>query len=113
MGNAYNIGYRQALCYNPDVVISLDGDGNHNPMLLERMIGLIQDGYDVVVGSRYVGDGGYAPDVNLPVYKVVLSRWVNVLLSCLLGLSIVDKSSGYRCVRASYVQKIVNEWHPV
>ena len=113
MGNAYNKGYREALLYTPDVVISLDGDGNHNPMLLEKMIGLIQDGYDVVVGSRYIGDGGYTADVNIPLYKIVLSRWINVLLSYILGLSIVDKSSGYRCVRASYVQKIVDEWHPV
>lgn len=113
MGNAYNRGYREALRSDPDVVISLDGDGNHDPVLLQKMIGLIQEGYDVVVGSRYVTDGGYTPDVDLPVYKLVLSRWVNVLLSFVLGLSIVDKSSGYRCVRESYIQKIIDEWHPV
>lgn len=107
------MGYKEALRYAPDMIISLDGDGNHDPALVEKMIGLIQGGYDVVVGSRYVADGGYTADVDLPVYKVVLSKWVNVLLSSVLALSIVDKSSGYRCVRASYIEKIVDEWHPV
>lgn len=112
LGNAYNIGYKKSLTYNPDVVISLDGDGNHDPVLLERMIALIQGGYDIVIGSRYIADGGYTADVDLPMYKVVLSRWVNMLLSSVLALSIVDKSSGYRCVRASYIEKIVDERHP-
>lgn len=111
--NAYNIGYREALTHKPDVVVSLDGDGNHDPVLLASMFVGIENGYDIVVGSRYVSGGGYALGVDLPLYKVVLSRWVNVALSWMLWFSVVDKSSGYRCVRASYIQKIVDEWHPV
>lgn len=110
---AYNIGYREALIYKPDVIVSLDGDGNHDPVLLQSMFTLIDEGYDIVVGSRYIAHGGYSLDVNLPVYKVVLSRRVNVVLSWILWLSIVDKSSGYRCVRASFVAKIIDEWYPV
>jgi dolichol-phosphate mannosyltransferase len=111
--HAYNVGYREALVYKPDVVVSLDGDGNHDPALLVRMFAAIQDGYDIVVGSRYIAGGGYTSDVDLPLYKVVLSRWMNVILSWVLWLSVVDKSSGYRCVRASYVAKIIDEWHPL
>lgn len=44
----------------------------------------IENGYDIVVGSRYVSGGGYALGVDLPLYKVVLSRWVNVALSWML-----------------------------
>jgi dolichol-phosphate mannosyltransferase len=106
------LGYKKSLEFNPDVVVSMDGDGNHDPVLLKDMFGLIAEGYDVVVGSRYIADGGYTADVDLPVYKIFLSRWVNVFLSYILGLSIVDKSSGYRCVRASFISQIVDEWHP-
>jgi dolichol-phosphate mannosyltransferase len=70
--------------YKPDVVVSLDGDGNHDPALLVRMFAAIQDGYDIVVGSRYIAGGGYTSDVDLPLYKVVLSRWMNVMLSWVL-----------------------------
>ncbi len=38
LGNAYNIGYRESLCYDPDVIVSLDGDGNHDPALLVDML---------------------------------------------------------------------------
>jgi dolichol-phosphate mannosyltransferase len=106
------LGYKKSLEFNPDVVVSMDGDGNHDPVLLKDMFGLIAEGYDVVVGSRYIADGGYTADVDLPVYKIFLSRWVNVFLSYILGFSIVDKSSGYRCVRASFISQIVDEWHP-
>jgi len=113
LGNAYNIGYKKALTYNPDVVVSLDGDGNHDPALLADMFAAIVDGYDIVVGSRYIAGWWYASDVYLPLYKVVLSRWINIVLSWILWLSVVDKSSGYRCVRTSFVAKIVNERHPI
>jgi len=109
---AYNLGYRKSLDYNPDVIVSLDGDRNHDPLLLQKMFTLIQEGYDVVVGSRYIDGGGYSDSIDLPVYKVFLSRSVNRALSSILWLAIVDKSSGYRCVRADFVRQIVDEWHP-
>jgi len=48
------------------------------------MFTLIQEGYDVVVGSRYIDGGGYSDSIDLPVYKVFLSRSVNRALSSIL-----------------------------
>jgi len=41
-----------------EVVVAMDADLSHDPANLPRMIRLIED-YDLVIGSRYVKDGGW------------------------------------------------------
>ena len=36
-----------------DVIVSMDADQSHNPGLVKRMVDMIQEGFDVVIASRY------------------------------------------------------------
>jgi glycosyltransferase involved in cell wall biosynthesis len=42
------------LAGNADIIITLDGDGQHNPEEIPLLIDAINDGYDFVIGSRFL-----------------------------------------------------------
>jgi glycosyltransferase involved in cell wall biosynthesis len=83
---------------NPDVVVTLDGDGQHDPDEIPVLLKPIEAGEsDVVVGSRYV-DGG---KTNAPLYRRFGLRVINFLFKKVAGVKISDTQSGFR----AYTQK--------
>jgi len=89
---AFNSGVREALSLGADVVVHLDGDGQHDPQELPRLIAPVLSGSaDVVVGVRDFSAGEDMSPVR---------RHGNRLGSCvfrrLLRLSVSDFTSGYR-----------------
>ena len=57
----------------------------------------LEQGHDVVIGSRYI-EGGSIP--NWAWHRHLLSRGGNVYASALLGLGVADSTAGYRCYSA-------------
>ena len=53
----------------------------------------LREGFDVVIGSRYV-DGGSIP--NWSWHRHLLSRGGNLYASAVLGLGVSDSTAGYR-----------------
>ncbi|MCX6648725.1 MAG: glycosyltransferase [Candidatus Bathyarchaeota archaeon] len=78
-----------ALKLNANVVITLDADGQHNPVYIPNLVEPILKGEaDMVVGSRYVKGG----KSDAPLYR----RFGLFLLNRNLGGSIKDVQSGLR-----------------
>ncbi len=75
---------------DPDVLIILDADSQHNPQEIPNIIQPILNGYDVVIGSRAKQSG------KIPLYRrfgqKVISRSVNILLKNHL----TDSECGFR-----------------
>src|SRR5579862_35424 len=67
-----------------------------------KMLQLIKD-YDMVIGSRYVKDGGM---VNWGVSRFFISRLANNLCRWVLLIPQQDCSGGYKCYRADLLKKI-------
>ena len=87
-----------------DVVVSMDADLSHDPARdAQRMLALIDDGADAVIGSRYVRGGG---TTDWPVRRQLLSKWGNAYTRRLLRLAPHDCTSGYRAYRASALAAI-------
>ncbi|MEK7168525.1 MAG: glycosyltransferase family 2 protein [Patescibacteria group bacterium] len=62
IGGGYATGFRYAMKeLNADYVVEMDCDFQHRPIDLLRLLEKIKDGYDLVIGSRYV-PGGKIPD---------------------------------------------------
>lgn len=97
LGSAYRAGFERVLCEAYDVIISMDADLSHDPAAIPEMLGRIDDGADVVIGSRYVTGGG---TTDWPVRRQLLSKWGNAYTRWLLGLPTKDCTSGYRAYRA-------------
>lgn len=76
-----------------DVIVFLDGDGQHKPEDIPALIAELDKGYDMVVGAR---DKASQADS----YRAVANGIYNWLASSITGHKIQDLTSGFRAVRA-------------
>ena len=101
LGGAYRDGYTFALERGYDRVIQMDADLSHDPAVLGQMLGAVDDGADLVIGSRYM-PGGSIP--NWPQHRRALSRWGNRYAGLVLGTEVSDGTSGYRAFRGDVLR---------
>jgi dolichol-phosphate mannosyltransferase len=104
LGVAYRAGFAHGFAHGYDVIVQMDADFSHQPAALPELLGEIDAGADVAIGSRYV-PGGDIP--NWPATRRVLSRVGNRYASTLLGLGIRDATSGFRAYRAPMLRSVV------
>ncbi len=102
LGRAYRAGLRHALDLGGDFVIQMDADFSHPPEVLRTMIAEIED-HDVVLGSRYLKG---ITVVNWPIERILLSYFGNRYARIVTGLPVTDTTGGFRCVRASFLERI-------
>jgi len=57
LGTAYITGFKWALAHGYEHIFEMDCDFSHNPNDLIRLLGALEKGADVAVGSRYVKGG--------------------------------------------------------
>jgi len=102
LGTAYITGFKYALENNYDVVFTMDADFSHQPKYLIDLLEKAKE-YDLVIGSRYVKDGGIQ---NWPVHRLILSRGANIYVRMVTGLPIFDSTGGFNCYRRKVLEKI-------
>jgi dolichol-phosphate mannosyltransferase len=102
LGRAYVAGLTCALENGYEVIGTMDADLSHDPAYLPLMLTLLE-GNDVVVGSRYIHDGG---TVNWPVRRILLSWTANRYAGKLLGIGAHDLTSGFRLYRRAALQRL-------
>ncbi len=92
MGNgaAVKAGARKA---SGDTLVFLDGDGQHDPADIPRLLERLDEGYSMVVGAR--STGSHANTARLAANGVY-----NVIASFMTGHRIPDLTSGMRVVEA-------------
>jgi dolichol-phosphate mannosyltransferase len=103
LGNAYRYGFRLGLERDYDVLVQMDADLSWDACDLPVLIGRLDDGNDMVIGSRYV-EGGAVP--HWPWYRRALSRYGNRYACWVLGMPIHDATSGFRAYRADALKGI-------
>jgi dolichol-phosphate mannosyltransferase len=103
LGAAYVAGFTWALDQGYDVIVEMDADGSHQPEQLPRLLGAIEDGADLVLGSRYVPGGDV---VNWPRHRLLLSRGGNAYTRMMLRLPLRDATGGYRAYRAALLRDL-------
>lgn len=103
LGSAYREGFARVLGGGYDVVVSMDADFSHDPERIPEFLAAIDDGADLVIGSRYVTGGG---TTDWPVHRQLLSKWGNAYTRSILGVGARDCTSGYRAYRATALAAI-------
>ncbi len=103
LGSAYRAGFRWGLESGFDAMVEMDSDLSHDPDDLVRLVAPLEEGYELVIGSRYV-PGGSIPDWSL--MRRLLSKGGNVYADALLGLGVRDSTAGFRVYRANLLQQI-------
>jgi glycosyltransferase involved in cell wall biosynthesis len=85
-------------------VCTMDADLSHDPEVLPGMLEHIAAGSDLVIGSRFVPGGELQVDWG-PVRRAV-SKVGSRYARAMIGTSVRDCTSGYRCYRASALARI-------
>jgi dolichol-phosphate mannosyltransferase len=81
-----------------DVVISIDADLQHDPRAVPSFIKKMEEGYDVVSGTRY-SDGGSMP-AKWPIQRKLFSVTANILMRVITGrFYLHDWTGGYRAIK--------------
>ena len=95
IGGAMQAGYQYALEHGFELAIQVDGDGQHDPREIGRVLEPILDGRaDLVVGTRFVEGGGYR---GTPLRRVGI-RIFAAIVSLMVGQRVSDTTSGFRGV---------------
>ncbi|MEO6065484.1 MAG: glycosyltransferase family 2 protein [Lysobacterales bacterium] len=91
MGNGAAIK-RGARAASGEILVFMDADGQHDPALIEELLGPLSAGYDMVVGARgWDGQANAGRGLANAVY--------NRLASWMTGFRVADLTSGFRAVR--------------
>ncbi|MGH2736715.1 MAG: glycosyltransferase family 2 protein [Actinomycetota bacterium] len=101
-GAAVRLGYRAALAAGVRIVVTIDADGQHDPLEMERLVlPLLHGEADMVQGSRVLGQ--HDADSRARKHGVmVFAR----LLTVLGGTRITDPSTGYRAMTATALRRL-------
>lgn len=102
LGRAYIAGLLYGLDRRYEVIGTMDADLSHNPDHLGAMLSLART-HDVVVGSRYIRDGG---TINWRIRRILLSWLANRFAASLLRIPAHDMTSGYRLYRRQALEQI-------
>jgi glycosyltransferase involved in cell wall biosynthesis len=94
-GAALRTGFKYARKKDFEYVICVDGDGQHDPEHMKRVLEPVtDDGYDLCIGSRYRGERGY----EIPFLRNLGIKFYSWTVSILSGYDITDCTSGYRAI---------------
>lgn len=97
--------YRKALEVNADIVIMLHPDYQYTPKLIPSMVNLIGDDlFDVVLGSRILGNG--ALKGGMPLYKYIANRFLTLSQNILVNHKLSEYHTGYRAFSSKTIKAI-------
>lgn len=93
IGGAVQAGHKYAQAFGYDVDVQVDGDGQHDPRYISRLLAGIDNGSDLVIGSRFLDNGSEFKSTFL---RRVGISWLGALIELCTGEKITDATSGFR-----------------
>ena len=91
-GEAVKSCFEAAKSNGVDILVTLDGDGQHNPDEIPKVVALIlNDGADIVIGSRFLGN-----QTNMPRYRRLGIKLITFLFNFGSEVKVHDAQSGFR-----------------
>ena len=89
---------------NAEIMVTLDGDGQHNPDQIPDLINVIlKHNVDVVIGSRSLKD-----NKDLPSYRKTGIKVITSTINSATNLKVTDSQSGFR----AYSKEAIDLIHP-
>jgi len=106
LGMAYVAGMNYAINnLKADAIIEFDGDFQHDPADIKRLVAEFDNGYDYVIGSRYIAGGGVPEEWAL--YRKLLSKYGSLYIKYVLSIPTNDNTSGLKLSRVkNFAEKL-------
>ena len=105
-GSAHADGYKFA---SGEIIVGMDTDFSHSPYDIPRFVAKIKEGFDVVVGCRYVRGGQYEVKSFQTMKKSIASRLGNILIALLSGVPVHDFTTALRGIRREVIDNVRTE----
>jgi len=100
-GAALRTGFDYTVKKQYDVMITLDGDLQHNPHSIPRFLDKIKQGYDIIVGSRY-----QTQSEDMPFARKLSNLITTTVLRVFFKVPVTDSQSGYRAFKRRVLETI-------
>jgi len=100
IGAAHHAGYKAA---NGEYIMCIDADLSQSPHDLFKMKSKLDEGYDLVIGSRYM-EGG--EQVGKSAIRDIGSRGMNFICRFFLGIPLTDCTHTFRAFRKSLFNEV-------
>ena len=116
-GVALQTGYKYAFQNGYDLLVQLDGDGQHDPAYIPELLELIiSEGADMALGSRFLKEVSPASPF-LRKYKASTTRILGIkmfafIATALIGLRITDPTSGYQAFNRRLINFFTRDIFP-
>ena len=100
-GLSLNKGISHLLKKNDfDYIITMDADGQHSPLDLDKFLKEAEKGLPFVVGNRMVNPSG------MPIIRIITNSLMSWLISKTAGQKIPDTQCGFRLMKKEVLEKI-------
>lgn len=100
LSGAFQAGIRYAYAKGYECAIQLDGDGQHRPDFVSDMKKKIDEGYDIVIGSRFINEK------KPKTMRMLGSNLLEFAIRLTTGADIKDPTSGMRM----FSRKMIREF---
>jgi len=106
IGGAVQTGYRYAYENNYDIAIQMDADGQHDPTYISDLVNKIEEGNDLVIGSRFIEKEGFQSStirrMGIKLYSTIIKVFTNTIIK--------DTTSGYRAANRDVIKIFANNY---
>jgi len=102
-GAAFITGLRTCLMHDYDVIVHVDGDGQHDPQDIPIFLDKLEEtGADIVVGSRILGSN-YE---GAPFFRRTFLPHFTWVINRITGYDMTDPMCGFRVFRADSLRRV-------
>ena len=111
LGKAYIEGFKYSIeKIKPYVLFEMDADFSHNPEKIPEFLEKIEQGADLVIGSRYIKGGSIPKDWAF--HRKLFSITANIFVRLgFMKLSITDWTSGFRAIKTWVINSELSKLH--
>jgi glycosyltransferase involved in cell wall biosynthesis len=107
IGGAMQTGFRFAYEHGYDIAVQIDGDGQHDPSQLPKILAPVLAGEaDLCVGSRFTGKGAYRSSF---LRRIGIKIFAGVV-SAVVGQKVTDTTSGFRAVNGKGIALFASDY---
>jgi glycosyltransferase involved in cell wall biosynthesis len=108
-GAALQTGYKYAVENNYNILLQIDGDGQHSAKYIPELFSQVENyDCDVAIGSRFLGESqyraGFRKSAGIKLFRKII--WL------ITGESITDPTSGYQCLNSKVFNFFTKDTFP-
>ncbi|MPQ42585.1 glycosyltransferase family 2 protein [Clostridium tarantellae] len=100
IGGAVQAGYKYAYKKGYKYAIQVDGDGQHDPAYIYKLKEKLDEGYDLVIGSRFIKKEGFQSTFT----RRMGIKFFYYLIKLLTRKNITDATSGFRLANKKVIK---------